>query len=95
MTAAELIEILKSVPPDTPIARTCGGDCIGYDELRRPRQEILYPNPEGESAVYAGQLFSETDYQTHMRCEDSAHREGVIDYSKTYPLPEGKSFLVF
>jgi hypothetical protein len=104
MTVAELIEVLKSLPPDTPLARSCGGDCIGYMELRRPHQMTLYPNPDHDK-TYVGDLYDESDFQAHKRCEamrfDNYDDEAAITeaiekiHKTTYPLPDGKTFLVF
>lgn len=110
MTVAELIEVLKSLPPDAPLARSCGGDCIGYTKLFPPLPMTLYPNPESEREVYGGDLMSESDYQAHKRCEAmgvEAMRADVACerecdpvtieqiHRTVYPLPEGKTYMVF
>lgn len=96
MTVAELIARLQTLPPDTLLARSCGGDCPGYTELGEPRPEILYPSPDGDSS-YGGELVDGPGFDTIKRCDERRNRSDLPEdyWTKTYPKPTGKTYYVF
>ena len=102
MTVAQLIAHLNTLPPDLLLARSCGGDCIGYCELGFPREVVLYPNPDKPEDWYSGDLFDAHDYQAALRNDEINERATIENWKevskevwdKTYPLPEGQTYLV-